>query len=707
MHDLSRVARNQELQSALVRLAAWLTMAVFIGAAGLQGHYAIDWALYYGLFGVHLLWFAGLLLHVLRHPELRPGRTHIAIGADLSAITLLIYLSGSLLAPFHLVYVLSFLSQGTRYGRTNLTLASVGSVLCYALIATVMGGWEAHAYEVGFILAALLILPLYQYSLLRSLQQARRDAEVANRARGDFLATMTHELRTPLSGVVGMARLLERTDLDAEQQQCVDSISSSADTLQALIGDILDLSKVDAGTLELADEPFDLRDTVLEVCRNLMPQAVDKDLELVCSIETHVPQRLRGDAVRLQQILYNLVGNAVKFTERGHVLVEVDRVRATGGADRGDLVIAVRDTGIGMAPERLACIFERFWQADASMARRHAGAGLGTTIAQRLAQAMGGCIEAESREDRGSVFRVRLPLPVAETGSGGGPTPPAGLRDRRLLLCEPDRRALAPLEAACRAAGALPVAWTGEGRPPPASIRDCDLAIVADTAAGRDLAALTECLRGVRAGLPVVLVRYGGRSHTEPARSRTVTWPLDPRHLWAAAAGLLAGDPERGTSADAGDRAAAGATGRILVAEDDPVNARLIETLLRHAGQEVEVVGDGPDALDALGRRAFDLVLVDLRMPGMDGIELARRIRRGTARPDVPVVALTASASAEARDECLAAGMDGFLTKPVAPGQLETLLQRTGPGSSTGNSTGASLSLLPNTGDRGDRGQDR
>ena len=678
----AELASSQELQSALVRLATWLAMALFVGAAGLEGHYAIDWTLYAWLFAIHFAWFVGLLYAVIRRPALTPARTHVAIGADLSAITLLIYLSGELLAPFYLVYVLSFLSQGTRYGRTNLMLASAGSVACYGVIATVMGGWQAHAYEVGFVLCALVILPGYQYTLLRNLQQARRDAEVANRARGDFLATMTHELRTPLSGILGMARLLERTELDREQREYTESIRSSADTLQALIGDILDLSKVDAGTLQLEDAPFDLRDTLVEVCRNLGPQALDKGIELVCCIDGRLPLTLRGDVVRFQQILYNLVGNAVKFTEQGRICVEADRADSAPGMPGPHVLVAIDDTGIGIPADRIDCIFEGFWQADASTTRRYGGTGLGTTIAHRLARAMGGCIEAESRAGEGSSFRVRLPLLSGDPALDAPPQPPAALAGRTVVICEADPRSRAALADACRQAGMQVREWPDPR--PQADVAEAvaDLALLADSPDGRDVAATRQRVQAAFGpGLPVVHVLYRGRTAAAgAARQPVVAKPVQPLELWRAMAGALGADEARPGDVTVGPRAPRARGARILVAEDDDVNARLIETVLARAGHAVELARDGAAALQALRQRAFDLVLVDQRMPGMDGAELARRVRAGSAgRARIPIVALTASASEDTRAACLAAGMDEFLSKPVDPETLEALLERIAP----------------------------
>ena len=687
-----RVTRSQEFQSGLVRLAAWLVMAVFVGIGGAEGHYSISWQLYAWLFGVHLVWFTALLVDVIRRPALRPWRTRIAVLADLSAITLLIYLSGALLAPFFLVYILSFLSQGSRYGRTNLVIASVGSVIAYSVVATVMGGWQNHAFEVVFILAALVVLPLYQDALLRNLQSARRRAEAANAARGDFLATMSHELRTPLSGMLGTARLLRNTDLDAEQRRCVDSLCASGETLQALIGDILDLSKVDAGSLELHHDHFDLRQSLLDVCRNLGQEALAKRVELVCCIDGSLPQSVHGDRVRFEQILYNLVGNAVKFTPAGRVCVEAERAAPHADLAIEHLEIVIGDTGIGIPRERLDCIFDSFWQADTRTSRHHGGTGLGTTIAHRLTRAMGGHITADSEENRGTTFRVRLPF-LPDAADDRPPQPPSELNGRRVLVYEGDPESRSALEDSCRQAGMEVVSCSEEtelDQQLAALDADAtfDLALVADSPAGIDLDATAgRICRRLGAQVPLLYVGYGSRlAVRDPSRVAGVAKPWHPSEIWGAMARALEIGPVRSGDGEAGAPAAAepappgDEARRVLVIEDDTVNAEIVRTLLGRSGYAVVIEPDGASGLARIDGEAFDLLLVDLRMPGMDGVEFTRRVRaREDAGDRVPIVALTATASAEARSEALSAGMDAFLTKPVDADRLEDLIRELAP----------------------------
>lgn len=677
------VRQSQEFQSALVRLVMWVVMVVILGIGGATGYYPLDWPLYWLLFGIHFVWFAALLAWTIFDPALKPWRTYVALASDLSATTLVIYLSGNILEPFFLVYVLSFLSQGTRFGAINLAIASAGSVICYSSLALAMGGWWEHPLEIAFIVAALVVLPLYQYTLLRNLNRARRNAEIAKRARGDFLATMTHELRTPLSGVIGMTRLLDRTRLDGEQRKYVRSICSSADTLQALIGDILDLSKVDAGALELDHARFDLRDAILEVTHNLAGAALDKGVEPVCCIDTTLPEFVTGDRVRFQQILYNLIGNAVKFTPAGHISVEGHLLEADEQIAEPHVEVAISDTGIGIAGDRLECIFDSFWQADSTTSRQFGGTGLGTTIAARLAQAMGGYIEVHSREGEGSVFHVRLPLLSTDPVADAPPSLPADLAGRTALLFETDPTALETVEGICRMAGMDTRACCREdGIDRVEHAPGIDLILVADAPEGLDLATIARRLRracgATRA--PVIYLHYRGRIGGPTAGTARVNKPFHPVTLLRTMSACLA-EPESVPDAPAepDDQVPErGAAGRILVVEDDATNAEMICILLGGWGHEVTLARDATEALAALGRGEFGLLLLDIRMPGMDGTDLAREIRRREGRGErVPIVALSANAAEETRSVSLAAGIDEFLTKPVDPQALDDVLQRT------------------------------
>jgi len=624
------------------------------------------------------------LFSTIRHPSLWKGRTYFSILADLSGTTGTLFLTGDATGPFYLLYAVSFLSQGMRYGRTNLLLASVGSLLAFSTVALVLGDWRTQPLEVMFVSLVLVVLPAYEYILLRKLQTAKQAAEAANRARGDFLASMTHELRTPLSGVIGMAGLLRRTNMDDEQREYLDSINSSADVLQALVGDILDLSKIDAGKLELKPRSFVFRESVNETCWALSNQALDKGVELICRVAPDVPEQVYGDELRFRQILFNLIGNAVKFTDQGYVRVYAELMPAGGGVSVHHLRVSITDTGIGIRPDRLDHVFDNFWQADLSSTRRHGGTGLGTAIARDLTRMMGGVIGVESTEGEGSTFWVRLPL-LADTVSQP-PRPPSALRGGCAVVFEKNAESALAIEEACGAAGMRTevisdIEQLGALRSE--AERGRCVALVVDAPRGLDLGQLGRVVREVLgADTPMVYLHYPRRQQAidDEVAARALK-PINVVQLWQAIAGVM--DEPAKTDIDVTgplpDTQDSAVTGQLLVAEDDDINAKLITSLLNKAGCDVTLVRDGRAALDAAGSRSFDLAFVDLRMPEMDGLDFTRAYRaRETSDRHLPIVAITANAAEDARAECLRAGMDDFVTKPIDPGVLQELLMRYG-----------------------------
>ncbi len=684
------VARSPEFQSALMRILGWVLMMSILGTAALQGAYDIDWDQFRVLFAVHLVWFVGILLHVVRYPRLIPARTYLGILADVSGTSFSIYLSGNPTSPFYLIYVWSYLSQGTRFGDRNLALAAAMSMIAYTIVAGILGGWVNHRFEVGFSLLFLLILPAYQYALIRQLHEAKRAAEAANLARGRFLATITHELRTPLSGVIGMAGLLQDSKLDDEQREYVDAISRAASMLETLIGDVLDLSKIDAHKLEFRQVPFDIRRALLDVARVIEPQSLDKRVELICQIDPEVPVEMEGDELRFRQIFFNLVGNAVKFTHEGEVVLSARVEKFHPDLPVRHLYVVVRDTGIGIPEDKVTQIFDSFWQADSSSTRRYGGTGLGTTIARDLTRLMGGTIGVESREGRGSTFWVRLPL--SGRGAELRPQPPEVLKERRVVCVEHNATAALAMQETLEYAGMHVVLLDQvEGlRSLGKGMDVADLVILSDSPARLDLPGMVlQARRKLGRDLPVLILHYGRWAlHTNDAHLALLRKPYCMRELWNSLESLLEGCSRTRVDAHNGQadkRAAAARGARILVAEDEAINARLIHTLLVRGGHNVMLMRDGETALQAAREGDFDLAMIDLCMPGMDGIDFTRAYREyEAARADgrhMPIVALTANVAEQAREQCLEAGMDEFLTKPIDPATLAEVLSRFGAGS--------------------------
>ncbi|HEV3009711.1 MAG TPA: ATP-binding protein [Burkholderiales bacterium] len=615
-----------------------------------------------------------IFLRIAYTTHISPLRRLVAQLADVATISCYMAISGEWAAPLFLIYIWVTLGSGFRFGPKYLVSELIMSVGGFALAIYLNPWWREHtALGIGMLLG-MLFVSMYVLSLVRRMFEALARAEAANVAKRRFISVMSHEMRTPLNAIIGMADLLRDTPLTREQADMLQTLRGSSRVLLGLVEDVLDFSKIEAGKLQLEKTDFDLHALVNSTCRIVAAQAASKGIEFVVSIMPEVPPAVRGDPHHLRQIVINLAGNAVKFTERGSVTVHVSAHSETEKSVR--LKFSIRDTGIGIPAEAQARIFESFTQADDSTSRRFGGTGLGTTIAKQLVELMGGKLGLESAVGLGSTFwfEVALEKQPERAGLAGA----GELAGARVLLVGFPQAQREPLEQALAGWGVTPVAEP--------TVEDGVARLVAEIAlakpyhsallyaTGEDPKLAQRFRRAAPNPTPHTILSVPRDADVQrfdvlsSGFTAILELPFDKRQLFNVLHSVSAGEEIREGVVRLQDYARRGSAKklRVLVADDNPTNREVIGKILERGGHTVTLTNDGEQALDALQREQFDTVILDRNMPGVGGIEALQALRLMTrGRDRLPVIILSADATPATKREALEAGADAFLAKPV------------------------------------------
>jgi two-component system sensor histidine kinase RpfC len=667
--------RNGEHEQALIRIVFTTSFFLYLFNVNTGSPSAIHVL----QFLAGYIFFSTLLIaHLLRNPESNKYRIALSIAADIGATTYGMLVTQESGAIFYGVYLWVIVGNGLRYGIPALLFSYGCSLVGFIAVITTNDYWLAHSKLSLGLLMPLILVPLYIKKLRNQLNRALESAREANQAKTQFLAHMSHEMRTPLNGLIGVSDLLTVTPLNREQHDLVRTLKNSSKILQQLIENVLDFSKIESGKLESEKIDFDLHELVNNIVEMFQSQAAEKRLQLHVRFTPDTPFALNGDALHLLQIIINLTGNAIKFTNKGSVELRIGTIRQD--ETTAHVKFEIIDSGIGISPDAQKFIFDRFTQADSSIARKYGGTGLGTTISRDLVKLLGGKIGVHSEVGIGSVFWFELPFgKQVHMNEMSTPTSLDQLRVISIGIAQAERNVLANHLAGWRVRYEYEESidrFFSRLDQMQLSQQKGVVVMCSPQSFGMSAKDFAEKVSGVNPNNSISLILFNPDMQAEVDEDRLglgytclLRFPLDKTLLFNALHGVMAPRPTSGVISfkDHYERTNKEKRGvRILVADDNGTNRKIIARILEHGGHKVELVEDGEQALDRLEQKRFDLMILDMNMPQMGGLDVVK-IHRATSMQGVPtpVIILTADATIAAMRECEAAEIDSYLTKPV------------------------------------------